>query len=59
MGSSGNYLSAPGKTIVTIGVEDLVVVETDDVLLVAAKDRSEEVKGVVDRLQREGRDELL
>ncbi len=57
--SAGNYLSAPGKTIVTIGVRDLVVVETDDVLLIAAKQRSEEVKGVVDRLRREGRDELL
>ena len=57
--SAGNYLSAPGKTVVTIGVDDLVVVETEDVLLVAAKARSEEVKGIVDRLQREGREELL
>ena len=57
--SAGNYLYAPGKTVVTIGVNDLIVVETDDVLLIAAKDRAEEVKGVVDQLTREARDHLL
>lgn len=57
--STGNYLYAPGKTVVTIGVNDLIVVETDDVLLIAAKDRAEEVKGVVDQLAREERDQLL
>ncbi len=58
-GSSGNYVWAPGKTVATIGVHDLVVVETDDALLVASKERAEEVRLIVERLQREGRDELL
>ena len=57
--SAGNYIYAPGKTTVTIGVNDLIVVETDDVLLVAAKDRAEEVKAVVDRLAREEKEHLL
>ena len=57
--SSGNYIYAPGKTAVTIGVNDLIVIETDDVLLIAAKDRAEEVKGVVDRLAREEKEHLL
>jgi mannose-1-phosphate guanylyltransferase len=57
--SSGNYIYAPGKTTVTIGVNDLIVVETDDVLLIAAKDRAEEVKAVVDRLAREEKEHLL
>jgi len=57
--SSGNYIYAPGKTAVTIGVSDLVVIETDDVLLIAAKDRAEEVKAVVDRLAREEKEHLL
>ena len=56
---SGNYVYAPGKTVVTIGLSDVVVVETDDVLLVARKDRSEEVKKVVDRLAREEKEHLL
>jgi mannose-1-phosphate guanylyltransferase len=57
--SSGNYIYAPGKTTVTIGVHDLIVVETEDVLLIAAKDRAEEVKGVVDGLAREEKEHLL
>jgi len=57
--SVGNYVYVPGKTTVTIGVNDLIVVETDDVLLIAAKDRAEEVKKVVDRLTREEKEHLL
>jgi mannose-1-phosphate guanylyltransferase len=57
--SVGNYVYAPGKTTVTIGVNDLIVVDTDDVLLIAAKDRAEEVKQVVDRLTREEKEHLL
>lgn len=56
---SGTYVYAPGKTVVTIGVSDLIVVLTDDVLLVAAKDRAEEVKAIVDRLTREEKEHLL
>ena len=57
--SIGNYIWVPGKTTVTIGVNDLIVVETDDVLFIAAKDRAEEVKAVVDRLAREEKEHLL
>ena len=57
--STGSYVYAPGKTVVTIGVSDLIVVETDDVLLIVAKDRSEEVKAVVEQLTREQKDHLL
>ncbi|HUQ17074.1 MAG TPA: mannose-1-phosphate guanylyltransferase [Candidatus Saccharimonadales bacterium] len=56
---TGSYVFAPGKTVVTIGLSDLVVVETDDVLLVASRDRAAEVKQVVDRLQREQSEHLL
>lgn len=57
--SVGSYIYAPGKTTVTIGVNDLIVVETDDVLFIAARDRAEEVKAVVDRLVREEKEHLL
>jgi mannose-1-phosphate guanylyltransferase len=57
--SVGNYVYAPGKTTVTIGVNDLIVVETDDVLFIAAKDRADEVKAVVERLTREEKEHLL
>ncbi len=59
VGSSGNYAWAPGKTVALVGVEDLIVVDTPDALLIASKERSEEVKEVVDRLRREEREDLL
>ena len=55
----GNYVWAPGKTVALIGVEGLVVVDTPDALLVTSKERSGDVKTVVDRLRREERDDLL
>ena len=48
-----------GRLVVTIGLEDMVVVDTPDALLVCPKDRAQDVKAVVDQLKREGRDELL
>ncbi|HUQ42187.1 MAG TPA: mannose-1-phosphate guanylyltransferase [Candidatus Limnocylindrales bacterium] len=59
VGSLGNYAWAPGKTVAFVGVEGLIVVDTPDALLIASRDRSEEVKEIVDRLKREERDELL
>jgi mannose-1-phosphate guanylyltransferase len=55
----GNYVWAPGKTVALIGVEGLVVVDTPDALLITSKERSEDVKVVVDRLRRDERDDLL
>ncbi len=42
-----------------IGVNDLCVVETPDAILVVPKDRSEEVKAVVDTLKQQNKDKLL
>jgi mannose-1-phosphate guanylyltransferase len=57
--SSGVYVWAPGKVVALVGVHDLIVVDTGDALLVATKERSDEVKAVVDRLRQEGREDLL
>jgi mannose-1-phosphate guanylyltransferase len=59
VGAGDNYAWAPGKIVALVGVEGLIVVDTPDALLVASKDRSEEVKEVVDQLRREEREELL
>ena len=47
------------RRVVTIGVEDLVIVETDSVLLVCRRDRSEDVRAVVERLTAAGETDLL
>ncbi|MCX7623757.1 MAG: mannose-1-phosphate guanylyltransferase [Thermomicrobium sp.] len=47
------------RLVVTLGVEDLVVVDTDDVLLVAHRSRAQAVREVVRRLEELGRQDLL
>ena len=59
IGSSRVYSWAPGKLVALIGVSDLVVVDTPDALLITARDSTEEVKGVVERLREDGREDLL
>ncbi len=45
--------------ITTIGLSDLVIIHTPDATLVCAADRVQDVKTLVDKLQREGLDEVL
>ena len=42
-----------------IGVEDLCIVETDDALLVMKRDRSQDVRLIVEELQRRSHDDKL
>ena len=46
--SSGNYLRSEGPLVAVIGVEGLVVVATDDAILVVPRDRAQDVKGLVE-----------
>ena len=57
--TEGNLLFADRGTIAALGVEGLVVVRTDDAVLVAPAARAQEVKRLVDELARRGRDDLL
>jgi mannose-1-phosphate guanylyltransferase len=43
------------RIVATIGLRDMIVVDTPDVLLVCAADRAEEVRAVVQALQEQGR----
>jgi mannose-1-phosphate guanylyltransferase len=53
-GSRNCYLRSEHRLVVGLGVEDLVVVETDDVVLVAHRDRAQDVKTVVGLLEQQG-----
>jgi len=48
------YVSEEHRLIVTIGVDDLVVVDTGDVLLVCRKDQAQRVRQVVNQLKKSG-----
>jgi len=53
--TSGSYLRSEGPLVAALGVSDLIVVATSDVVLVAAKERDQDVKRLVERLRTEGR----
>lgn len=57
--SAGSYLCAGSRLVAAVGVRDVVVVETADAVLVAAKERVQDVKQVVERLKAQGRGEHL
>ncbi|MBI1882127.1 MAG: mannose-1-phosphate guanylyltransferase [Chloroflexi bacterium] len=48
-----------GRLIATIGLEDVVIVDSDDALLVCARDKVQDIKKVVEWLKAQGRTELL
>jgi len=55
--SHNNFVIAQEKLIATIGVDDLVIVDTKDAVLVADRSRVQEVKDIVSTLKKEGRSE--
>jgi len=57
--SAGNYFWSPKKMVAAIGVRDLVMVETDDAILLCARERSQDVGKVVKWLEERKRRELL
>jgi mannose-1-phosphate guanylyltransferase / mannose-6-phosphate isomerase len=58
-GTRGCYVRSGGRLVCVLGASGLVVVETDDAVLVADKSRAQEVKEVVERLDRQARSEHL
>jgi mannose-1-phosphate guanylyltransferase len=55
-----NLGKAPsGKVIALVGVKDLCVIETDDALLVIPRERAQDVRKVVEELERRGRRDRL
>jgi mannose-1-phosphate guanylyltransferase len=55
----GNYAFSPRKMVALVGVKDIVVVETDDAILVTSRHHSQDVGKVVKELAAKGRTELV
>jgi len=47
LNARGNYVHAPGKFVAVVGVSDLVVVETEDALLITTRQRAQDVGKIV------------
>ncbi|HXY00904.1 MAG TPA: mannose-1-phosphate guanylyltransferase [Candidatus Limnocylindrales bacterium] len=57
--AEGNFLWSPGKFVAAIGVRDLVIVETNDALLICPRDRAQDVSKVVKSLEERKLKKLL
>jgi len=55
--SNNNYVHANHRLVSLLGVKDLMVIETSDVVLVTHKDHAQDVKKVVDQLKKSKRTE--
>ncbi|THF63112.1 mannose-1-phosphate guanylyltransferase/mannose-6-phosphate isomerase [Pseudothauera nasutitermitis] len=53
------YVHADSSMVATVGIEDLVIVETQDAVLVAHQDKVQDVKKIVDRLKSDRRQEHI
>ncbi len=60
VGSKGCFIDARGSRVVAVvGAEDLIVVDTVDAVLVAKKGEAQAVKTIVERLDEDGREDIL
>lgn len=57
--TTNTLVYSPRKLIATIGIRDLIIVETEDALLVCHKERAQDVKKLVDKLKSDGLEEYL
>ena len=59
IGSQNSIVFSGERLVATIGLKDMVVVDTPDATLVTTKDRVQEVRKIVDTLRQNGREEHL
>jgi mannose-1-phosphate guanylyltransferase len=54
-----SFIQGGKKLIATIGLEDVIIIDTSDALLICSRARAQDVKLIVEQLQRESRVEYL
>lgn len=54
LSSHGNLVASEKRVVTLVGVDGLVVIDTEDALLVCSADRVQDVKQVIDELERRG-----
>lgn len=55
--TQNSYIYSQDKLVATVGVENLIIVETKDAVLVADKDKAQDVKSIVNQLKQQNRPE--
>ncbi len=57
--TSSSLLYSPNRLIATVGLKDVIVVDTEDAILVCPKNRAQEVKHLVEALKQSNKDKYL
>jgi len=57
--ATDNYIFSPKKFVALVGVENLVVVDTEDALLIVSREHSQDVGKIVKELSQTGRTDLI
>jgi len=57
--ATNNFIDAGNKLVAAIGVKDLVIISTDDAILICKKGESQDVKEVVDYIRRKQMNDFL
>lgn len=57
--TNNSIIYSSGKLVATVGIDDLIVVETPDAIMVCPKNKAQDVKKIVDTLKEQKKEELL
>jgi mannose-1-phosphate guanylyltransferase len=56
--ATGVVVPGSGRLVALVGLDDVIVVDTEDAVLVVSRERAQDVKAVVDALKADGRADL-
>ena len=59
MNTSTSLLYSPNRLIATVGLSDMIVVDTDDAILVCRKEDAQKVKHIVEELKKNNKHKYL
>ncbi|MFE5324207.1 mannose-1-phosphate guanylyltransferase [Paenibacillus sp. NPDC056579] len=54
-----SIIESNGKLIATLGIEDLIIIDTEDVTLICSKDRAQEIKSIIKELREQKMEKYL
>jgi len=52
-----SYIRAEKRLVATVGVDDMIVIETPDAVFVGSRDKAQDLRAIVDALKSDGREE--
>ena len=57
--SHNNLIHSNGRLVALVGIDDMVVIDTEEILMIIPKNKSQDVKKIVERLKEEKKEEYL